>query len=94
MGYSGDESREKNHFPFNCKTCGVVPVNIALEPKVCPTCFSKEVAEYGIPPLSAEVTYETDYSDRRRHEKFIQTWVGGKNFKFQPVIIFVQNAIV
>ncbi len=77
----GEFPRRNNHFPFYCKTCGVVPVNIALEHKVCPTCSNKEVTEYGIPPLSTEVRCETNSSDSRRHEKIIEAWEGGKKFQ-------------
>jgi hypothetical protein len=68
------ESPEKNYFPFYCKKCGLVPVNIASEYKECPTCTSKEVAEYGVPTLSTEVTKNTDFFDPRRPEKFIESY--------------------
>jgi len=81
VGRPLDGLREKNRFPFYCKTYGVVPVNIALEHKVCPTCSSEKVSEYGVAPLSTEVGYDTDYSDERLHEKIIEAWDGEKQFQ-------------
>lgn len=49
--------REKSLFPFYCKLCGVVEVNIALlNDKVlevpCPSCDAAGTVQYGVPPVS------------------------------------------
>ena len=64
-GYSRDVTvgggrhtfREKSLFPFYCKNCGLVEVNIAVLPdKVfeapCPTCDAAATVQYGVPPVS------------------------------------------
>lgn len=44
--------REKAPFPFYCERCGLVSINAASEPRVCPTCRSAEVHQYRKPPVS------------------------------------------
>jgi len=44
--------RKNSTFPFYCKTCGLVEVNVTREELCCPKCTSKEVKQYGIPPIS------------------------------------------
>jgi Zn finger protein HypA/HybF involved in hydrogenase expression len=39
-------------FPFYCKECGLVSVNVQLENLKCPTCGSADINEYGKPPIS------------------------------------------
>ena len=39
-------------FPFLCKSCGIVNLNVKEEPFSCPKCHSVDVAEYGVPPAS------------------------------------------
>lgn len=48
---------QKSLFPFYCKSCGLVEVNIAVLPdKVfeapCPTCGAAGTVQYGVPPVS------------------------------------------
>jgi RNA polymerase subunit RPABC4/transcription elongation factor Spt4 len=38
---------EISEFPFFCKSCGLVSVNIASESLTCPSCKSKEIIQYG-----------------------------------------------
>ena len=44
----------RSYFPFNCKKCGLVDVNIMQKPLACPICKSIEVNEYGKYPNSIE----------------------------------------
>ena len=44
--------REKSSFPFYCKNCGLVDVNVARPERSCPTCNSVEIVQYGKPPVS------------------------------------------
>jgi hypothetical protein len=48
---------EQSSFPFYCRQCGLVSVNIAKLPRgqvvtTCPSCQSSECTQYGIPPVS------------------------------------------
>lgn len=56
-----------SYFPFYCKGCGLVNVNIARKKHVCPSCKSQQVNQYGLPPLSLKsetykVIMDGDYS--------------------------------
>ena len=44
--------QKDSRFPHYCKTCGVVDVNVQVEPRQCPRCDSQDVAQYGLPPIS------------------------------------------
>ena len=44
--------REQASFPFYCKTCGLIDINIAAPERICPTCNSTEIVQYGKPPVS------------------------------------------
>ena len=46
------DHRENATFPFHCKTCGLVSINVAKEQRICPTCQSTENTQYGKPPVS------------------------------------------
>lgn len=39
-------------FPFYCKKCGLVDVNISRTRLCCPTCKSSKIKVYGKPPIS------------------------------------------
>jgi len=41
------DHRENSAFPFHCKTCGLISVNVAKEERICPTCQSTEITQYG-----------------------------------------------
>ena len=43
---------EDSRFPFYCETCGIVDVNVAKDDLYCPKCESRDVKQYGIPPIS------------------------------------------
>ena len=45
---------EDSRFPFYCKFCGLVDVNVAGTELVCPNCESQDVLPYGKPPISIE----------------------------------------
>jgi RNA polymerase subunit RPABC4/transcription elongation factor Spt4 len=44
--------RTESKFPFYCKACGLVSVNITTKELKCPDCHSKEVQPYGRKPIS------------------------------------------
>ncbi len=44
--------REDSRFPFYCRACGIVDVNVAKDDLYCPKCKSRSVKQYGIPPIS------------------------------------------
>ena len=44
--------REDSRFPFYCKDCGLVSVNVQDKNLICPTCESSDIHEYGKPPIS------------------------------------------
>jgi RNA polymerase subunit RPABC4/transcription elongation factor Spt4 len=46
------DHRENSAFPFHCKTCGLISVNVAKEERICPTCQSSEITQYGKEPVS------------------------------------------
>jgi len=43
---------EDSRFPFYCVTCGIVDVNVAKDDLYCPKCESRDIKQYGIPPIS------------------------------------------
>ena len=43
-------------FPFYCKKCGLVDVNISQTPLCCPTCKSTKIKVYGKPPISLKTS--------------------------------------
>jgi len=53
-GGSRREFKHKCYFPFYCAKCGLVDVNIRLNPITCPDCKSVDVKEYGKHPISTE----------------------------------------
>ena len=40
------------YFPFYCKDCGLVDVNVARKIHKCPSCKSQQIHQYGLPPVS------------------------------------------
>ncbi len=44
----------ESYFPFYCETCGLVDVNVRAKEIFCPDCNSKNVKQYGKPPISLE----------------------------------------
>ncbi|MEI7785833.1 MAG: hypothetical protein WCK08_15695 [Betaproteobacteria bacterium] len=57
VGGSRSSFLETSYFPFYCKDCGLVEVNIAKMPnKVCscscPECGTQDCTQYGTPPVS------------------------------------------
>jgi RNA polymerase subunit RPABC4/transcription elongation factor Spt4 len=50
--------KEDSKFPFYCKKCGLVSVNVQSENLNCPTCGDNDINEYGKPPIS--IRAETD----------------------------------
>jgi Zn finger protein HypA/HybF involved in hydrogenase expression len=46
------DHRENSAFPFHCKTCGLISVNVAKAERICPTCQSAEITQYGKEPVS------------------------------------------
>ena len=46
------DHRENSAFPFYCKTCGLISINIAKEKRICPSCNSTEITQYGKAPVS------------------------------------------
>jgi hypothetical protein len=51
----------ESKFPFYCKTCGLVSVNISKKDLICPTCQSSEVQPYGKKPISLTKKKGNDY---------------------------------
>ena len=48
-------------FPFYCKSCGLVTVNIHADKILCPHCNEKNIYPYGLPPISIGKMNENDY---------------------------------
>lgn len=48
VGGSRSSFTTHSYFPFLCKQCGIVSVNVAKENIVCPTCQSEDVEQYGV----------------------------------------------
>ena len=46
------DHRKNSAFPFYCKTCGLISINIAKEDRACPTCNSSDITQYGKAPVS------------------------------------------
>ena len=44
----------ESYFPFYCKNCGLVRVNIAAPHDVCPDCNSASIKPYGDPTTSLD----------------------------------------
>lgn len=44
--------KEDSRFPFYCKDCGLVSVNVQEKKLACPSCKSTEINEYGKLPIS------------------------------------------
>ena len=64
-GYSKDVTvgstkaafKTRSLFPFYCKNCGLVEVNVAVVPDdvtevTCPHCKAATIVQYGVPPVS------------------------------------------
>ncbi len=50
---------ENSLFPFHCKSCGMVEVNVAKLPDdctevTCPQCAQEQAIQYGVPPTSLD----------------------------------------
>lgn len=43
-----------SRFPFYCKKCGLVEVNIRSQGLMCPQCKSADISEYGKSPISIQ----------------------------------------
>jgi Zn finger protein HypA/HybF involved in hydrogenase expression len=52
VGGSMRHFREDSKFPFYCETCGLVDVNVAKDDLYCPKCESRDIKQYGKPPIS------------------------------------------
>ena len=52
VGGSRSNFQNDSKFPFYCKTCGLVDVNICQSKLRCPTCNSRKLKVYGKPPIS------------------------------------------
>jgi RNA polymerase subunit RPABC4/transcription elongation factor Spt4 len=52
IGGGMKDFNKDSRFPFYCKDCGLVSVNVQDKNLVCPDCNSTEINEYGIPPIS------------------------------------------
>lgn len=50
--------RQHAYFPFFCKQCGLVTVNVANKLS-CPSCQSADIKEYGKPPITLEPEVNT-----------------------------------
>ena len=49
---------EDSKFPFYCKDCGVVSINVHSKKIQCPDCLSTEVKPYGNPEISVRLQTE------------------------------------
>ena len=56
VGGSRSDYQSNAKFPFYCKTCGLVDVNICQKPLCCPTCNSRKIKVYGKAPISLETS--------------------------------------
>jgi RNA polymerase subunit RPABC4/transcription elongation factor Spt4 len=50
--------KESATFPFYCRDCGLVNVNIAKGEKICPECESIDVTQYG----DSKISIPTDHN--------------------------------
>ena len=53
-GTRADFLREST-FPYYCKSCGIVDVNIRDQELHCPDCSSLEISQYGLEPISTRL---------------------------------------
>jgi len=62
--------RSESYFPFFCKRCGLVSVNVAQKLS-CPTCRSMDIQQYGKSPITLEpevhayIQYSGYFADQR-----------------------------
>jgi hypothetical protein len=69
-GGSRSGYRERAYFPFFCKQCGLVTVNVARSP-TCPSCQSTDIKQYGKAPMTLEpeidayIQYSGYFADSR-----------------------------
>jgi len=52
VGGSRNSFTTHSYFPYFCKKCGVVDVNVEAETIYCPECNSVEVEQYGLSKVS------------------------------------------
>ncbi len=57
VGGARDWFHDTSYFPFHCKSCGLVQVNVAKVPDEvsscdCPECGTADCTQYGTPPVS------------------------------------------
>lgn len=59
---------EDSRFPFYCEACGIVDVNVAKDDLYCPKCESRDIKQYGIPPISEPPLINRGYVSTRNYQ--------------------------
>jgi hypothetical protein len=54
----------ESYFPFYCKHCGLINVNVAVPHDSCPNCDSSEIKPYGTPTTSLENRFKMVSCDK------------------------------
>ena len=68
VGGSMRDFLKDSRFPFYCETCGIVDVNVAKDDLYCPKCESRDVKQYGIPPISEPPLINRGYVSARNYQ--------------------------
>ena len=71
IGGSMTSFRTHRYFPFLCADCGLVSVNVAEDPPVCPRGPAHKIAQYG-----------SNWRERREREKAEQALVAARKVPF------------
>ena len=62
VGGSQSRHHTDSRFPFYCKKCGLVDVNICERKLRCPHCNSRAIKVYGQPPISPHQSSDREVS--------------------------------
>ena len=65
VGGTMSDYQTHSYFPFFCKTCGLVEVNISSRKVRCPQSRIHRIVQYGLPPLSPKDDTDREMSWER-----------------------------
>jgi len=54
VGAGRDDFQTNSKFPFYCKRCALVDVNICTDSLICPECSDSDLVQYGTAPISPD----------------------------------------
>lgn len=55
VGGGRNDFLNDSKFPFYCKKCGLISINIRAKVFKCPQCNSEDISPYGQPPISEKI---------------------------------------